>query len=260
MQSADPITGGPPTEVPLERPPLVKVIAQIRFPMVTAIGRQEFIAPFQEAIRKTYPVLRPEKGQSIVLGPDGPAVLQEEMVWRFNNGESTWKVGLSPSFLSLETTAYSSRTEFMERLKEVVRALERHVEPTVVDRLGIRYINRITGDELKDISALIRSEVCGVVTALPNLEHSITQAAFKLGKNQLMARWGKLPPKQSPEPGLEIVNEESWILDFDMFTTETFAFDTKLLLSNSMMFTERIYSLFRWVVTEEFLRRRGGKV
>jgi hypothetical protein len=47
-----------PTEVPLKDAPLVRVIAQLRFPDSLSVGQRDSIAPFQEAIRAKYPVLR----------------------------------------------------------------------------------------------------------------------------------------------------------------------------------------------------------
>ncbi|MGD8207441.1 MAG: TIGR04255 family protein, partial [Thiohalocapsa sp.] len=61
-----PLTGPPPAEVPLSDAPLVRVIAQVRFPLVASVEKGDFIAPFQEAIRAEYPVLRPEQNRSVV--------------------------------------------------------------------------------------------------------------------------------------------------------------------------------------------------
>jgi hypothetical protein len=52
VNAADtPLTGPPPAEVPLTDPPLVRVIAQVRFPLIASVEKREFIAPFQEAFR-----------------------------------------------------------------------------------------------------------------------------------------------------------------------------------------------------------------
>ena len=56
-------------EVPLARAPLVNVIAQVRFPAVMKIEDSAFVANFQEAIRKDYPILRPERQLGVLIGP-----------------------------------------------------------------------------------------------------------------------------------------------------------------------------------------------
>src|SRR5580658_5911796 len=62
----DPLVAPPPQEVPLAHAPLVRVIAQVRFPLVVAVEQRDFIAPFQETIRARYPVLRQEQTQGFV--------------------------------------------------------------------------------------------------------------------------------------------------------------------------------------------------
>ena len=64
-----PLKGPPPAEVPLENAPLVRVIAQVRYPLIASVENRSFIGPFQEAIRDDYPTLRPEESRSVMLGP-----------------------------------------------------------------------------------------------------------------------------------------------------------------------------------------------
>ena len=88
MNFADtPLTGPPPPEVPLTDPPLVRVIAQVRFPLIASLEKRKFIASFQEAIREFYPVLRPEEGRSVVLGSQGVVDTRSNTLWRFNEAE-----------------------------------------------------------------------------------------------------------------------------------------------------------------------------
>jgi hypothetical protein len=69
----DPFSSKGPDEVPLERAPLARVIAQVRFPTIVSLGRPEFIGPFQEAIRPRYPILRSEQAAGLTVGPLGSA-------------------------------------------------------------------------------------------------------------------------------------------------------------------------------------------
>jgi hypothetical protein len=47
MPSQSALFGGPPPQdIPLKRPPLVRVLTQIRFPMIASIENQGYIAPF----------------------------------------------------------------------------------------------------------------------------------------------------------------------------------------------------------------------
>src|SRR5689334_5509936 len=85
MSDHDPFAGRSPAEVPLDRAPLIRVLAAVRFPRILSIETPAFIAPFQEALRAKYPVLRSEKIRSIVIGPEGPEAPEEGVVWRFSD-------------------------------------------------------------------------------------------------------------------------------------------------------------------------------
>ena len=128
----------------------------MRFPLIIAVEQRDFVAPFQEAIRSTYPVLRQEQTQ----GAATP--VQAQTAWRFADVAGHWRVSLAPDFLALETTVYTSRSDFFERFRAVVSALDRHVEPKLNDRVGVRYIDRISGQAVDDIAQLVRPEVRGI--------------------------------------------------------------------------------------------------
>ncbi len=259
-----PLTGPPPAEVPLANPPLVRVIAQVRFPVIASVEKREFIAPFQEAIRKDYAVLRPEQSRSVVLGLDGVRDARNTTAWRFHDVGSDWRVTLAPDFLALETGRYTSREDFLARFRSVLLALEEHVDPKVIDRLGVRYIDRVTGTNLADLPALVRPEVSGVLsTPLAGLvRHALSEHVFVLPEEAglVMARWGLIPGRSTVDPAaVEPIEEPSWLLDVDAFQGDTHALDVDAMVAQARSFAERIYSIFRWAVTDEFLQRHGGK-
>ncbi|MCP3995394.1 MAG: TIGR04255 family protein, partial [bacterium] len=133
-----PLRGPPPSEVPLPDAPLVCVIAQVRFPLVASIEKQDFIGSFQESIRRDYPVLRPGRRMEVALGPQHPAEVQSSpVVWRFSDVTSTWRMSLAPDFLALQTAKYSSRDDFLNRFEQALSALREHVRPQTIDRLGL---------------------------------------------------------------------------------------------------------------------------
>lgn len=258
----DPLEAPLPAEVPLSDAPLVRVIAQFRFPEILSIEQREFVAPFQEAIRKTYPVLRQEQTQGLLLGPSGSASVRPQVAWRFSDTEGQWRVSLTPEFLALETTKYVSRSDFVGRLKVLAEALDEYIEPSQLDRLGVRYIDRITGDAVDDIAKLIRPEVRGITgtIAATHVVHAISESMFELPNARVLARWGCLPPGATVDPAaIEPVNEKSWIFDLDMFSAAPVPFVVEDIVVEAQRYAERIYTIFRWAVTDDFLLRYGGK-
>jgi len=259
---ADPLTAQTPAEIPLAKAPLVRVIAQLRFPVIAAIEQRPFMAGFQESLRARYPVLRPEVAKGLMLGPEGASPLPDRTIWRFADLEGAWRVSLAPDFMALETTTYRSRTDFVARLREVVAALEEHVEPQVIDRMGIRYIDRVTGGAVDDIAKLIRPEVSGL-SATPiaaHVQHAITEVMLKVSDNAgMLARWGQLPPNGTVDPSaIEPIPERSWILDLDMFSTKPTRLNEDEVVAQATSFSERLYTFFRWFVSDDFLRLYGG--
>lgn len=257
----DPLVAPPPMEVPLRNAPLVRVIAQVRFPEILAVEQRDFVAPFQEALRATYPVLRQDQTQGLVMGPSGMASTRPQIAWRFGDLSGHWGVSLTSSFLALETTKYTSRADFFERLRTVVTALDDHLEPKLLDRLGVRYIDRITGTNVDEIADLVRAEVRGIsgTAVATHAVHALSQSLFKLPDAQVVARWGRLPAGMTVDPAaLEPAQEDSWILDLDMFSAGPVPFLVDHILADAQRYAERIYTIFRWAVTDEFLRRYGG--
>lgn len=264
----DPLTSDLPAEVPLANAPLVRVIAQVRFPQILSIANRDFVASFQEAIRPQYPILRPEQTQGWILGPQGiPAMsTQPQVVWRFLDIEDKWRVSLAQDFVVIETTAYQSRADFFERFEAITRAIAEHVRPQTVDRIGVRYIDRIVGDALGNISTLVRPEVLGFVATdmAQHAQRTLSESVFSAPVEpnaQLLARWGLLPPGGTVDPAaIEPVPESSWILDLDMFSLQSRTFAPDELVAGARSYAERIYAFFRWAVTEDFLSLYGGTV
>jgi uncharacterized protein (TIGR04255 family) len=261
----NPLIEAVPPEIPLSNSPLVRVISQVRFPIIVSIEKREFIGPFQEAIRDTYPVLRVEQTRGIIMGPEAIEPTQSNITWRFSDMEGKWRASLAPGFVALETTSYTSRSDFLERFRILLEAVNTHIGPKLADRLGIRYIDRVTGDQVQEIARLVRKEILGILATPAGdcVQHALSESIFKVpnSKAQMLARWGQLPPDVTPDPGaIEPVSGKTWILDIDMFCVEPRPFDTVKLIDETHNYAERVYAFFRWAVTEDFLRLYGGKL
>lgn len=257
-----PPLGGPaPVEVPLAEPPLVRVIAQVRFAPILKVRDHSTVATFQETIRATYPILEEERVRHIAVDSAGTPDFKEEVIWRFSDRSRTWRVSLATNFVSLETTKYESRKNFLERLSVVLSGIEQTLDPQEAQRLGIRYIDRLTSPAIERISDLVRREILGVsqVDAGKLARHVLTNALFPAEEGQIQAKWGVVPPNSTVDAAaVEPIGDPSWILDLDMFTADPQTFTTDTLIDTAKRFTERIYTVFRWIVTEAFLEHYGG--
>ena len=264
MTDVNPLIATPPPEVPLKDAPLVRAIAQIRFPPILSIEQQAFVASFQEEIRSEYPILEPIRTQSLILNTEGVSVTPtSQTTWCFWNADRTWRISLAINSVSIETTKYTSRTDFLARLEDLLIKLQSKFHLSQIDRLGLRYIDRIVGQNLADIKVLIRPEMAGILCSdLQDYVHqALHESLFLLPEAQISARWGVMPANATFDPyAIEAVPEPSWILDLDISAAKVQAFNVEAIMQQALNFTERIYTFFRWVVTDEFLQRYGGQL
>lgn len=259
--------GSPVEELPLPRAPLVFVVAQARFERVASISSEEFIAGFQEAVRTTYPVMQRSQQAGILVGPDGQVVTADAgVLWRFDERPERWQVVLAPDFVALSTSRYTRRRELIDRFSVVLSAAQAELKVRFCDRLGVRYVDRVTdADLLGRLGELLKPEVLGAVAVDPGEAgvehlHQFVDGTYRLPQGaELHARWGVLPPAVTFDPAIEATDARSWVLDLDAYTTEQSGFDPRTLADRAEELSQRIYRFFRWAVHDEFLIAHGGR-
>jgi uncharacterized protein (TIGR04255 family) len=259
----NPFLDGPIDEVLLANAPLVQVLSQIRFPKIPELLSEPNLAPFRSRLKSIYPVFRQDKAFGLVVTDAGISTQhQGEVIWRLHNREDTWKVSVSDSFVALETSRYTTRDEFFERLDEVVRVIAELYEPVLCDRLGIRYINRLEGDRLEALPRYVQPALmAGPLSDPPDgvqLVHSITQSLYQFSDCLLQTRWGFLPPGATLDPTLVPAVGTSWMLDLDVFSSGPDDFDPDRIATLGRRYAERAYRFFRWAVTPTLIDDMGG--
>ncbi len=264
-KTATPLAGPPPSEIPLTNAPLVRVLAQVRFPTLLAIRTSDSdVALFQEKIRATYPILEREQAFNLVAGTsDAPPELMKEVVWRFRDLKSEWQITLTADFVTLEALKYTNRLDFVARLERVLVVVHETFSPSAVLRIGVRYVDCVRQPHVDRISSMVKPEVLGIgQTALGEAtELNMTECVMVAEEGRIQARWGLLPKDATHDPSvLPLLEEKSWVLDLDMFSAEQMAFNAPELAELTKQFAGRIYSVFRWMITDEFLRVYGGRV
>ncbi len=270
MMEPQPLNTTPAPEVPRPRAPLERVIAQARFPPILTIRSPDKVAVFQEVLRGTYPILSQEQVHSIELGSGQTPNISQGLIWRLADQERDpgWRVSLGVDFVALETSAYDSWGVFLERLCTVLSAVEQGFKPASASRLGLRYIDRLMDEAVDRVTDLVQPDVLGIVKQAgisppvlgQSVVHLMTEAQFVAQDGaRVQGRWGLLPANATYDPdGIKRVGSPSWVLDLDMFTTESQPFASEKLLATATGFATCLYWLFREMVTEEFLRFYGG--
>lgn len=267
MQS--PFGSDGPGNVPLPGAPLELVLAQVRFPVLATFTSDEDAAAraISGALAKDYPLI--EEGREVVLtvAPEGVSSAQSgARVWKLTTADGSWRVSFARSFVSIETNAYTRRRDFTERLGEVWAALADVVKPPFVERIGVRYINRLREKQhLEALPALIRQEILGVLassTSDHRLFSALSEAVYQFPDGAaLRARWGIIPPDNSFDPTIAPVPTDSWLLDVDAFRGG--GAGSRIPTNEVRLYAEalalRAYQFFRWSVTKAFLETFGGE-
>lgn len=260
----------PVDEVRLYHAPLAKVLMQVQYsrtPQLVTDGAEALIA---EALGR-YPVRRRQVTASFV--PDVlingqplqvPGSITPGVALSFSDPTGTWQVTVTETAVAMETTEYSTRDDFCDRAAEIFAAIASVVLPPVVDRVGIRYIDRLIGDALVKVPTYVLPELSGLAGCVDwplALHHSITESQIEIGAGECMrVRSGLLPPGSAFDPALPALPEPSWILDTDVFTTQAgFAFDPDELTQRLRCFAEITYAFFRFATTEAFQEAYRGE-
>lgn len=249
-------------EVHLSPSSLVKVLGQLRFPTIMNIER--VVPAFQRRIAEWYPVLRPEKVHEAAFGPDG-VTTKNVQLWRFWDLNQQWSVVLSESFVAIETTNYTTRDDFVTRIETLLAALKSaKARPAVIDRLGLRYVNRLTGEDAEDLlPSLVSPQMHGLVgetlpggmEVLLNVQH----IRCKMNDSELQARWGRVGPNMMLVQDVDPVPGTSWLLDIDVYREQTVPFDPAAISAAAREACTHAYDFFRWTMTDSFFEARRAK-
>jgi uncharacterized protein (TIGR04255 family) len=257
-QSA-PFTLQPVTEVYLARAPLEKVLTQIQFSHTPDLVSDEGERRLAEALTR-YPVRRRGVSLNLTIGPTPGEIKPEQATTRlFADVAGKWQVTVTETSVSLETSSYDSRNDFCQRAKEVFDAVAVVSVPPLVDRVGLRYVDRLRDSaDLAQLGQYVAPSLLGVqghAAAELEVEYSITEALVRIAVDErLKVRCGLLPPGGVFDPALAPCPEASWVLDTDIFTTEGgFAFDSSALDERLRRYADHVYSFFRWATTDAFL-------
>jgi len=257
---ATPFTLEPVTEVHLARAPLEKVLTQIQFPRTPELVSEDGELRLAAALAR-YPVRRQGISLNLTIGPGPGEVKPEQATTRlFADVAQTWQVTVTETAVSLETTVYDSRDDFCDRAKEVFDAVAQVAVPPVVDRVGLRYIDRLhDATDLERLGEYVAPSLLGVhgqVGGSLEIEYSINEALIRIASDErLKVRCGVLPPGGLFDPAVSPCPDSSWVLDADIFTTEGgFEFDPSALDDRLRRYADHVYSFFRWATTDEFLK------
>ncbi len=125
---------------------LADVICQLRFPEILTINSQA-PADFQELIRSEFP--RYSANKELVPSRAAPGSGNMNMNYQFISEDGVWRVNVTSTFISLACAKYTCWEAFAKKLDLPLAAFIKTYKPAFFERIGLRYINFISREELQ---------------------------------------------------------------------------------------------------------------
>jgi uncharacterized protein (TIGR04255 family) len=245
--------------------PLELAVCQIRFEETLAVSDPKAILAIHGDLGGAggpYPKIEQVKGPSfqVSVSAEGSAEsrsLPQVAGWRLQAKDGSWIASVMPDFVALETSAYTTWEEdFGPRIGALLEAVERHVQPVLEERVGLRYIDKLTGlsvHQASDWTNYLVPELVGIVMH-PNLGPAVNttqqQVDLILGEDvRCTMRHGILKDE---------TGSPSYVLDCDVHRQAARAFETEEIRATLEQFSEFALQLFHACLDTKYLARLMG--
>jgi uncharacterized protein (TIGR04255 family) len=217
----------------LRRNPLVLVLAQARIAPVLQLP--DLVPALQERLRTNgYPRFSTVQSQQVLVGPFGmptpPGVQPSQWAAQYHFGDRDQKRDLivGPEFVTLEVSSYTTFETFLDEFAMLFTIVGEIVQPSLVERVGLRYLDLVQAQEGETINDLLEEGIRGLDSLpLKDVQQMIElQGTSDVGTFIFRAtrpQSGFMPPDLQPLQ-LEITPPEPLspnryvVLDFDHFT------------------------------------------
>ena len=246
---------------------MVIVLTQVRFSAVMSM--EKFIPDIQEKLRhKGFPRFMKGQVQEVLLQADSPPKFNITDRFEFQDKDGTVGVVLTPTSVAVQTNKYSRFEDFEEVVATTLLVINRVVEISLAERVGLRYVDLVRLGKDERWSDYLQSGLLGIDPETVGVKSWMSRyeslGATELGK--LVVRCSRseqiLPPDLFPttlrygtalNPG-----EVATLLDFDHFVEKSSDFDTRSIVALIGELHDTVDIAFRKSVTADALVRWGN--
>lgn len=263
-----PFTGDTERKLKLTNSPLVMVLCQFRWPELFPLmqpGRLEAAINNLGDVLDSYPIFRQTREVSFNITAEGLQQTEGGPVFLWNSVDREWNVSISRRFISFSCTGkYSSFEEFSARMSPIAEACFASLQIPSLDRVGVRYVNRLTGEDVLGSLPSMLNKHCvgyrGLEINRPGivLQRATEQALYSVDENFLNVRSGDVAPGETVDPSVLPINSRSWVLDLDAYREGDLVADRDAVMETAGRLADTAYDYFKFVVSEEFVESCGG--
>jgi len=254
----------------LARPPLETVVFDVRFLAQTVSLTPESGLRLREFVEASgWPVERLEQIQQhamqVQFGPDqapNPVVSAQGIGWRLIPPTGSWTATVVPGQVALQSTNYekweAEDNGFRSLLAAVLHAAEEVAEPSLYQRVGLRYIDRFVEDTTRrpgDWAGRIDSAMLG-----PLLQGVFGQLVIGAQQQLELGLGGsrRAVLRHGPFTDGAVHGAISYLLDIDVSDTTSSAFDVKAVLSTADELNLDALALFQACICPDYLSELRG--
>lgn len=236
----------------LVRSPLTLVVCQVSHEQID-VGDPNLAATIRDEVKDRYPILEQQVTQFAVTGGQAdPASLSPATLyqgWKLRSSDSSWNLVINPRFYSLETTRYQDWSDFRQRLEKVSQAVVDTAHPALEQRIGLRFINRITHPEVKNVvdwRQLIDSSFLGPI-AHDKLGDSVTSSQQVLQLSVEDELFVTIRHGVFRDPG--VPGEEAYLVDQDCYVHPSENFSIKHVMDSAEKLHMLVLQIFQQTIT-----------
>jgi len=144
----------------LPKSPLIFVLAQVRFAPV--LSMEEKIPDIQDSLRKNgFPRLSIREIETTAHDASGNIKVESRKQWEFIDKEKRASVLIDTSFIVFQVTQYKVFEDFLSAFKRILELFAYHAEPSLTERVGLRYIDLITPSEDQELKNYLSPSLRG---------------------------------------------------------------------------------------------------
>ncbi len=260
----------------MKNAPVYFTIAQIRYNPILSLST--YIPAIQEHFRRNgFPDFKKAVTMTLNLTPllqdvsaegQPPAPTPVER-YIFSNPENTKNFLLEQGALAFQATEYETFETFAEHLLRGLDFLNKSVELSFIERVGVRYLDAVMPREGERLGQYLIPEVMGLCGKLEgDIQHSFSETLTRGDRGSVISRvviqqgqGGQIgfPPDLMQAMGLKIARRFMQvaglhaIIDTDAFEAERINFDLAEVRKKLIVLHDRIAKSFRATITEHAL-------
>jgi uncharacterized protein (TIGR04255 family) len=261
-----PLGGLPPADSTLlAKAPLEAAVIEVRFTGAVAEISPTDAAAVRDILAKgtdqDFPTIQPALQQQVQIDIGGqgvPRISERSKGWQIVSANGRSQITLMPDVVIMQINEYQRwRTSMKAPLGILLESLSQLVEPSLVHRIGLRYIDRFQDDGCDSVSSWqgkIDDTLLGPV--LNKVFGDMVRGAQQQVEIKLDDHHGALL-RHGPVYD-EASKSVRYLLDTDVFKHSTFEFDVEQVLHAAERLNRTALALFQAAVTDDYLHHLRG--